>query len=422
MTPLAIFFVQTLFVVSLPYLVWGYGGLRRFFPLVVVQILAGIVVGPAILGQVAPDLWAQLFPSQSIDGLKGLAWLAVVLFSFLTGLHLQPEEMRTLGGRMVVVSLASFAVPALLGGLAGLWIADVFPGSMGGRADSFHFAMGVGICCGVTALPVLGAILRELGLLRERMGRFALGAAAINDAVLWILLLVLLFSLSHQGTDIASVWRMLVLVVLYFSGMWWVVRPLLVRLNGREGPMDEMGLVLVCTVAFLSALVTEMIGLHAALGAFTAGVILPRGPVRSVVRQLGPITVVVLVPFFFTINGMSLMFEFGSADFIVVAVLTTVVSMAGKIGGSALAARALGESWSDALSLGALMQTKGMMEVVVLTILLDAGVVSHSSFSAMLVMALFTTAMAAPMLHMLRWFHLSAPVRRSEAKDRAFFE
>ncbi|MBF0609728.1 MAG: cation:proton antiporter [Magnetococcales bacterium] len=400
MTPVAIFFIQSLLVVSLPYAAWRFGGLRRVMPLVVIQIVLGVLVGPSVLGHLAPDVWQLMFSTASLNGLSGTAWLAVVLFAFLTGLHLQPQEIRQLGGSFAVVTLASVLVPAVVGMGLGWGLIVWYPEALGEDLSKWHFIIAIGLLCSVTALPVLGSILRESGLIAHRLGRYALGVAAISDALLWISLALLLVNLPRPHVSFISAGWMPVLGLVYMGIMFFAVQPLLARFIKNGDGFQESGLVLVCTTIFASALVAELVGLHSTLGGFIAGVIIPRAAARVIIERLEPLTVVVLLPFFFTLVGMSITVDASSSNLLEISLLAIGLSMLGKIGGTAMAARWSGESWKCSLALGVLLQTKGMMEVVVLSVLKEAGVISPMIFSAMLFMALITTAATTPLL---RW-------------------
>ncbi|MBF0158610.1 MAG: cation:proton antiporter [Magnetococcales bacterium] len=399
MTSIAIFFVQALLVVSLPYAVWRYSGIRRMIPLVVVQILVGILVGPSVLGEVTPEVWSLLFTDKTLVVLKGLSWLAVVLFAFLTGLHLKPSEMNGMGKTFGVVSLSSLIFPFLLGGCVGFWVAYAYPASLGPKANAGQFAIGFGLCTSVTALPVLGAILRETGLLQHRIGNLSLGIAAVSDAALWFFLGILLLNISNPPEGTTLILWMPVLACIYF-GLILLIRKPLSRQFQNSGMLNEQDLVLVCTLIFGSAVIAESIGLHATLGGFLVGVILPRHATRNIIAILEPVTVVVLLPFFFTLTGMHTHFETGQSDWVVITLVAILISVVGKVAATALPARILGESWLDSFSLGLLLQTKGMMEVVVLTILLEVGILSFMAFSSLLAMAIITTALTTPLLHL----------------------
>lgn len=400
MTTIALFFLQSLLLVCLPYLVWRTLKLRNWIPLVVLQILTGLLFGPAILGRVAPSFWHAFFTQESLDVLAGLAWLAGVLFAFLTGLHLQPTEFKTLGRSFAVVSLSSIISPTLLGMLVGWGIAILYPESVGKAATIWQFSVAIGVCIGVTALPVLGAILRESGLIDHRVGRISLGLAAINDATLLVLLAFLLIGLPNRSaTTLSGFWLTFVSLSYLFVTLF-PLRALLRRRIGDSEALTESGLVIVCAVIFASAFVTEICGLHAVLGGFLAGVIMPRKVAQDVAAQMEPITVMILLPFFFTRTGLTTYFDLFSGGLLTIFLLTTMTSMAGKFFGTALPAYWMGEEWPVACALGTLMQTKGMMEVVILTVLIEAQVISAISFSALLFMAITTTILTAPILRM----------------------
>ncbi len=402
LTPALLFLVQALLLIAGPFLLWRLAGARHVAPMVVIQILFGIALGPSLLGRLAPDLWSTLFAPSALAPLSGLSLLAVVFFAFLTGLHLDPAEFRGRGRSFAVVSLSSMAVPTLLGTALGWWLAGAFPGMTGPRATPGVFAAGFGICIGVTALPVLGAILREMGLLGERVGRLALGYAAVNDALLWLFITAVLAWASVDGAKGgmgAVVWVAL-LGVAYVGVTGLVARPLLSRLFERVAPTGEIGdtaVVVTCAALLASAVVTEAIGLHYILGAFVAGTAMPRRFAAAILARLEHFSTLVLLPFFFTLTGLKVTLDLGDPAQWAVFGLASLVTLVGKMAGTAIPARLTGESWRDALRLGTLMPCKGLMEVIVLTILLEAGVLSAACFSALVLMAVAVTALTQPM-------------------------
>ncbi len=399
-TPALLFLIQAILLIAGPFLLWRLTGLRRVAPMVVVQILFGIALGPSVLGHAAPDLWAALFGKAALAPLSGLALLAVLFFAFLTGLHLDLAEFRGRGRAFVGISLSSMAVPTLMGGALGLWIAGAFPAMAGPRADPWLFAAGFGICIGVTALPVLGAILREMGLLEERVGRLALGCAAVNDALLWLLITGVLAWAAGGGGGLAGIAQVAVLGFAYIGVTERFARPALTRLMARvapDGTIGDSAVVVTCAALLGSAAVTELIGLHCILGAFVAGTVMPRRLAAAILDRLEHFATLVLLPFFFTLTGLKVDLDLaGTAQWWVFA-LATAATLAGKMLGAALPARLAGESPADAWRLGTLMPCKGLMEVIVLTILLEAGILSPACFSAMVLMAVAVTAATQPM-------------------------
>ncbi|MBP2313496.1 cation:proton antiporter [Azospirillum soli] len=400
LTPALLFLIQAIVLIAGPFLLWRLTGLKHVAPMVVIQILFGIALGPSLLGHVAPEIWGALFAKASLAPLSGLALLAVVFFAFLTGLHLDLTEFRGRGRAFVGVSLSSMIVPTLMGGALGWWIAGAFPEMAGPKADPLLFAAGFGICVGVTALPVLGAILREMGLIEQRVGRLALGYAAVNDALLWILITAVLAWAAGGSGGFGGVAQVAILGFVYLGATELFARPVLTRLMDRiapDGKVGDMAVVVTCAALLGSAAVTELIGLHYILGAFVAGTVMPRRLAAAILDRLEHFATLILLPFFFTLTGLKVDLDLAASAQWWVFALATVTTLAGKILGTALPARWTGESPADAWRLGTLMSCKGLMEVIVLTILLEAGLLSVACFSAMVLMAVVATALTQPM-------------------------
>jgi Kef-type K+ transport system membrane component KefB len=394
MTSAQLFVVQALVIVALPYGIWHFSRLHGIVPCVVVQILAGIALGPSLLGRIAPDAYLLLFDPAKLGAVSGIAAIAVLFFGFITGLHLDLEHFRNRSGGFAAVGAGSVLVPSALGMLAGIWIINRFPGEIGPNATTTDFVIAIGICSGVTALPVLGVILREMRLL-DRVGQWALGLAALNDAALWILLAALL-----AGTAAASlgVLQMAAFLPIYLLAMVFVVRPLLGRaISVSNDGLSDAALVGVLAVAIASSAATEAIGLHYIFGAFVAGAVMPDALRRPILNKLEPVTVMLLLPFFFMLTGLKTTIDTGSPAFMTIFLVATSIAVAGKVAGTALPARLIGWPWREALALGWLMQTKGLMEVIVLTILLDIGIISTNVFSALILMAVISTAIVMPL-------------------------
>jgi Kef-type K+ transport system membrane component KefB len=404
MSPALIFLIQALVVVALPVVVLRFSRLKGVVPLVVIQIVVGIALGPSLFGRLAPEYYQLFFYEAALAPLSGIGSVAVLVFGLITGLHLDPETFRGNGRATSIVAVASVVVPAGLGCLVGYWILARHPEELAPGIGPAEFAAAVGICTGVTALPVLGAVLREMDLLGRRIGHLALGIAGINDAALWILLGVLLTAVAGHTAGGTGVIISLVLLPIYLLIMARVVRPLLDRLvtfRMRNGEVQERALAVVGAVAIASALATEAMGLHYILGAFVAGVVTPENLRRPILDRLQVMTVAVLMPFFFMLTGLRTLIDPASSAFLEIFGAATVVAVIGKVGGSAITARLTGESWPTAWGLGALLQTKGLMEVIVLTILLDARIISANVFAALILMAVVSTALAMPLARMM---------------------
>ena len=398
-----IFLIQVLVILVLPVAAWRVLRLRPVMPLVVVQILVGIALGPTLLGRVAPEFYRLFFNSATLTPLSGVASLAVTLFGFITGLHLDPQTFSGRGRSFAVVASGSVIVPTVAGFLAGLWIAVRHPAELGEWVGLAAFAMAIGVSCGVTALPVLGAILREMNLMGRRIGDLALGIAAINDVALWMFLALLIASLAGEAPDSPGVLVILLGLPVYLV-MVRAVRPWLKRIATTlltDGRLTERALAAACAVAFGSAIMTQTIGLHYIFGAFMAGALMPDELRRPILDRLEVVVIGLLMPFFFILTGLRTLIDFNSAGFLEIFVVTTALAVFGKIGGTALAARLMGDPWPIALGLGGLVQTKGLMELIVLTILLERGIISANMFSALILMAVVSTMLAMPVTRLV---------------------
>jgi Kef-type K+ transport system membrane component KefB len=404
MTPSLIFLVLALVVVVLPVAVLRFSGLKGRMPLVVVQIMVGIALGPSVFGRVAPGLFQMFINPASLASLSGIGSIAVLIFGLITGLHLGPGILRDNGRMFSAVAAARVFVPAAIGCMAGFWILARHPGELPPGISPAEFAVAIGICIGTSALPVLGAILREMDLLGSRIGHLALGVAGINDVALWIVLSVLLAARAGQAAGGPVGLATLLLIPLYLVFMVRVVRPLLGRTvvaRMRDGVVDERALAVVGAVTIASALATETMGLHYIIGAFVTGAVMPVNLRKPILDRLQVLTLALLMPFFFTLTGLRSLIDPSSPAFLEVFLIATAVAVAGVVGATAVTARLFGASWPFALGLGALLQTKGLMEVIVLTILLDAGIISANVFAALILMAVVSTALAMPLARLV---------------------
>ena len=405
--PIFIFIVQALAILVLPVAVWRLLYLRGAVPLVVVQILVGIALGPTLFGRFAPETYYLFFNPATLTPLWGVASIAVLLFGFVTGLHLNPADFLGRGRAFAVVAGASVAVPTAAGFLGGLWIIARQPAELGGGVGPVGFAIAIGICIGVTALPVLGAMLREMDLLGRRIGNYALGIAAVNDAALWLLLGGLMTAVAGGTVGDPDMLVSVLALPIYLAVMVWVVPLLMRRFEDvllHEGRMRERSLAAVCGVVLASAMITQILGLHYIFGAFVAGAVMPQEVRKLLLDRLQVATVGLLMPFFFMLTGLRTLIDLGSSGFIEIMLVMTALAIVGKVGGTALAARLTGETWPTAIGLGALVQTKGLMELIVLTILLDRGIIATNVFSALVLMAVLTTMLAMPLTRLaLRW-------------------
>lgn len=411
-----IFAAQVAVVVLLPYLLWQIPGLQKHVPLGVLQIVVGIALGPMALGAVAPEMWSSLFPDSSHRLIEAIGWFAVMLFCCVVGMGFCLSTARRKSGRIMAVSLTAMLLPLVLGAAAGLWLDGRYPSMRGPSADIWTFAAGLGVCIAVTAMPILALILKDIGIESTDLGRKALSIAVMDDAVLWVLLAAVVMTVEGDGGFAWSVvirtFGMAVLLVLILTHL---VRPLLewvwarTERQGGQG-LDGKALSLCVSVCGLAAASSEAIGLHFVIGAFLAGTIMPKGLVERTVVLIMPLTSHVLLPFFFLGTSFKAVGDLTQEGTLAAFVLATAVAMGGKLLGAAIPLRLYGDRWTEGLALGSLLQAKGLMEIIALRILLDAGVISGQCFGAFVMMAIVTTIAAKPMTaYFLRQDKLAAP-------------
>lgn len=370
-------------------------------PQVVGEMVAGILLGPSLLGWAFPDLSARLFPPASLGFLGALSQVGLLVYMFMVGLELDLRVLRERGRTAIATSNASMAAPLLLGVLLAFFLysrlAD--PG-----VPFAAFALFMGAAMSVTAFPVLARILDERGLTGTPLGALSLACAAVGDVTAWCLLagVVLLVRADPGGLPL---WAMLAGSVAFVLFAVFGARRLLAgveRAFRRRGGLSQDRLALVLGVALAFAWTTEWLGIHAVFGAFVAGAVMPRSDafVAAVREKLGDFTVVLLLPLFFAFTGLRTDIGLVSgAEMWAWCVLIILVAVAGKFGGSTLAARATGMPWRESAALGVLMNTRGLMELVILSVGLEVGVISPTLFSMMVLMAVVTTLMTTPLLH-----------------------
>jgi len=366
-------------------------------PSVIGEIAAGILLGPSAFGYFAPELFARVFPPNSLGILTSLSQIGLILFMFLVGLEFAPQILRERKHTVIVISHVSIVVPFLLGTALAVYL---YPRVSDPSVTFRSFALFVGTAMSITAFPVLARILEARNLLRTKMGNNAIACAAVDDVTAWcILAFVVLLARAGKPSELAI---NLLLFVVYVLAMIFLVRP---RLRKLSGPMSEGVLGGVLLLVFASAWITEMLGIHALFGAFLAGAIMPRDLSfnESLMPHVRGITSVILLPLFFAVTGLRMNIGLLQTPALwLCAALVLATAIAGKFGGAMLSARAVGFSWRDSTAIGVLMNTRGLMEMVVLNIGLEIGVVSPSLFTMCVIMALVTTAMTTPLLDRLR--------------------
>ncbi len=404
MTPRLALLIVTLGVVLLPWLLWQVRGVRRWAPLAVLQIAAGVLLGPTGLGRIAPALHRSVFTPGLLAQLSGLATIGVLLYVFVAGLHLDAGAVRDRARRLAAPTLGSIAVPFALGLAAGWWMLGHVPGAVGAPDHPVAFVVAIAICTAVTALPVLAAMLQEMGHTASPLGQAALAVAAVNDAALWLMIAVLLALANGAPSDALVT---VAATLLWLGAVIYAVRPVLTWLSGRLRPAAMLTPLVAAALA--SAALSDAIGLGYITGAFAAGVAVPHRVRAPFLAAVEPLTAAVLLPFFFVVTGLRAFIDPGSGAFLAVFALATGATVVGKILGTAVPARLTGTPWPNGLALGCLMQTKGLMEVLVLAVMADAGLIGPAVFSAMVAMAMVCTLIAAPLTRLSLALRTSTP-------------
>ena len=365
-------------------------------PPVIGEVVGGILLGPSFLGLLSPEAYRFLLPSEIAPLLSVVAQIGVIIYMFLIGLELNPELLRNRVKATLVISTSSILLPFLLGvGLARFIYAELSPPNV----PFTPFALFLGLSMSVTAFPVLARILNDIGLARTPLGTIALTCAAFEDIAAWCLLA---FVVGFVNAAAGSALFVAVLTLGFAILMLVVIRPIIARLvAGLEERSPTQGNVAVVLVGLLmSAWTTEVIGIHAVFGAFIFGVIIPHHSslARTLHQNLESLTIL-LLPAFFAFTGMRTEIGLlsGRYEWVVCAIIIAVATT-GKWGGALVGARLTALSWRESSALGVLVNTRGLMELSVLNVGLELGVISQTLFTMMVLMALVTTIATTPLL------------------------
>jgi Kef-type K+ transport system membrane component KefB len=398
-SPLSRLFLQLSVILIACYVVgWIF---RRFGqPAVVGEMMAGILLGPSLFGLLAPNAFHFVFAASSLDALRLFSQIGVCLFMFAVGMELDVSQLRHKAQTAIVVSHSSIVIPYLLGVTLALFLYSHLaqPG-----ASFIAFALFMGISMSITAFPVLVRILQDRGIFKTPLGSTATACAAVDDVTAWTILAFVVA--IARATSVGGAAFSLGLVLTFVAVMLFVIKPNLPRWLGhsvleRPEPSKSV-LAVVVWVVLMSALSTELIGIHALFGAFLAGIVMPAtGGFRDkLVVRVENLSSVLLLPVFFAFTGLRTQIALLSdtRDWFICVVIIGVATL-GKLGGSALAARLTGMKWRESFQLGALMNTRGLMELIALNIGYDMGILSQRIFTMLVIMALVTTVMTGPLL------------------------
>lgn len=385
-------------------------------PMVIGEIIAGILLGPSILGHFWPEVSNFIFRVDSLTNLNFLSQLGLILFMFIIGLELDIHLLKHKAHTVVVVSHASIMIPFALGVSLAYFL---YAGFAPPHIPFLGFGLFMGIAMSITAFPVLARILHERGLTQTELGSLAITCAAAGDVTAWCILAAVV-AIVQAGSFISAVFTIFLSVV-YVIAMLKLVGPWLARLETKYASTESLNrtfAVIAFAVLLLSALTTEVIGIHALFGAFLAGTSMPSQPGfrKMLASRIEDVSLVILLPLFFAFTGLKTQIGLlnNNAAWLVCG-LIILVAVAGKFGGSLFAARFTGQSWPDSFAIGALMNTRGLMELIVLNIGYDLGILSPRVFTMMVLMALVTTFMTAPALNWIETIRLKLEAMRMKS-------
>jgi len=400
-SPIAILLLQIIVIIIVARL---FGAVFRRIgqPPVMGEMVAGIALGPSVLGLLSPVAMNFLFPAFSLPTLGVLSQIGVVLFMFVVGMEVDVEHLREKASAAVMVSHASIIVPFLLGAALALLL---YPALAPAGTSFVAFALFMGIAMSITAFPVLARILEDRGMSQSRLGSIALACAAIDDVSAWCLLAVVIA--IAKSSDVVSSVATIAFTLVFIVVMLFIIKPRLTPLiEKRVAERKRTRGLLAGILAFVlaSAWITEGIGIHALFGGFLAGVVMPNvSGFRVFLKdQLEAFSSAALLPLFFVFTGLRTQITLLN-DWLgwLTCIGIIIVAVTGKLGGSMLMARWTNMNWRDSFSLGVLMNTRGLVELVVLNIGYDLGILSGRIFVMMVIMALATTFMTGPLLRLV---------------------
>jgi Kef-type K+ transport system membrane component KefB/nucleotide-binding universal stress UspA family protein len=419
--PLTRFVIQVVIIVAVSRII-GLFARRLGQPLVIAEVLAGIVLGPSLFGLLCPEAFGQIFPDISSELASHAAISASILnrfssnqllfifsqvglifFMFLIGLELDPKLLHGRGRASVIISHSSIIAPFALGSVLA-WFLYERVSDPDTKPAFTSFLLFMGVAMSITAFPVLARILSERRLLRTRIGAITIACAAVDDVTAWCILAFVISIAKATGVNAAAMTTAYALG--YIAFMLFLVRPFLSMLGVRYSTRTGVNQNLVAgtfILLLLSSLTTELIGIHALFGAFLFGAIMPRegGYAQALAEKLEDFVVVLLLPLFFAYSGLRTQIGLlNTGEAWLFCGLITLVACVGKFGGSSIAARITGLSWREATAIGILMNTRGLMELIVLNIGLDLKVLSPQLFTMMVIMALVTTFITTPLLRL----------------------
>ncbi|WP_408057686.1 cation:proton antiporter [Undibacterium umbellatum] len=385
MSTTEIFLIAMFVIFTLPYLIWRVGKTDYYAPLVVVQIITGILLGPGVLGAIYPDYYKFVFNPQVIQSLNGIAWWAVMIFVMIAGIELDLKKAWEYRRESTITAGLALGMPLLFGCVAGMGLLSM-DGWMGAKALSWQFVLGVGMACAVTALPILILLMEKLDILRQPIGQRILRYASLDDIAIWGVLAVILLDWTRMGRQVGFLVVFAVATVLFRKLMVWL----------EERDRWYVGLIWLAACAFAA----DWAGLHYMVGAFLAGAVMDAHWFNQEKMDLMRHHVLLaIMPVFFLSTGLRTNWAVGGAAVFIVAAVLLVASVSGKLIGIQVAGKILKWEKGEASIIGWLLQTKALIMIIFVNILLDKSIITSETFTAMLLMAVASTMLTVPVVY-----------------------
>ncbi|WP_278833114.1 cation:proton antiporter [Porphyromonas cangingivalis] len=371
-------------------------------PSVIGEILAGIILGPSVLGLLFPNVFETLFPSESLHNISLLSQFGLILFMFVIGMELELGEIKKTLRKTLVISHAGIIIPFVLGAILSIALFDDYAGAHG---ELLPFALFIGISMSITAFPVLARIIQEKGQMNTHIGVLSLSSAASGDITAWCLIAVIM-AIAQAGSAMSALFT-IIFASVYMLVMFYIVRPifkLVGKLYNNSEVLTKGVIAIIFLTLLISAYLTEILGLHALFGAFIAGVVMPENLKfrRLLTEKVEDVSLSIFLPLFFVASGLQTEIGLLNTGYLwMITLVITAIAVIGKLGGTYIAARVVGENKYNSLYMGILMNTRGLMELVILSMGYQLGILSPIIYAMLVLMTLVTTFMTTPLLELL---------------------
>lgn len=379
-----LFLIAMLIIYTVPYLVWRIGKTDYYAPLVVVQIITGILLGPGLLGAVFPGYYHFVFTQEVVQSLNSIAWWAVMLFVWIAGIELDLKQVWVNRRDSVITAGLALGMPLVFGCTAAAGIV-VFDGWMGDKAMTWQFILGIGMSCAVTALPILILFMEKLDILRQTLGQRILRYASMDDIAIWGVLAIILMDWTRVGKQL--------MFLIIFAAVTWCFRRLMIKIPEQDRWYVGLMWLVVCSFG------ADWAGLHFMVGAFLAGVVIDSDWfAQKEMDQLRHYILLVIMPVFFLSTGLRTDWTMGGTAVFLVATVLLIASVSGKLAGTHIAGKVLKWRRGEGVVIGWLLQTKALIMIIFANILLDKQIITNETFTALVLMAIVSTMLAVPMV------------------------